>query len=191
MMLDSAQQDILSLPNLTKPLVLIGMMGAGKSTVGRFVADRLDVPFKDADKEIEEAAGRSVEEIFAEFGEAHFRSGERRVISRLLQEGPFVLATGGGAYIDAETRALIGKYAICVWLRADFDLLWARVSKRSHRPLLKTENPRQTLAELMERRYPVYAGADIVVDSQDIPKEDMAERVIQALAHYLETGNER
>ena len=184
-MLETSQQDTVPIPTLTRPLVLIGMMGAGKSTIGRHVAERLGVTFKDADREIEEAAGRTVEEIFAEFGEEHFRSGERRVIERLLQEPPFVLATGGGAYIDAETRSLIAEKALCVWLRAEFDVLWGRVSRRSHRPLLKTADPQGTLAGLMEARYPVYAEADIVVESENIPKDEMAMRVVDAISDYL------
>ncbi len=187
-MLESSHPDTLSLPDLPKTLVLIGMMGAGKSTIGRHVAERLGVPFKDADREIEDAAGRTIEEIFAEFGEAHFRSGERRVIARLLEEEPFVLATGGGAYIDPETRALIAERAISVWLRADLDLLWARVSRRANRPLLKTENPRETLAGLIDARYPVYAEADIIVDSEDIAKDAMAVHVIAAVTDYLKAN---
>ncbi len=170
-----------TLPVLRRPLVLIGMMGAGKTTIGRRLAERLEAEFVDADREIEAAAGRSIPEIFEEFGEAHFRDGERRVIARLLEAEPFILATGGGAFMDEETRALIATQATSLWLRADLDLLWARVSKRSHRPLLHTENPRQTLADLVERRYPVYAQADLVVDSLDGPKDDTVNACIDAL----------
>ncbi|MDJ0683936.1 MAG: shikimate kinase [Alphaproteobacteria bacterium] len=169
------------LPVLRRPLVLIGMMGAGKTTIGRRLAERLGVGFVDADREIEAAAGRSIPEIFEEYGEAHFRDGERRVIARLLDAEPFILATGGGAFMDEETRELIATRATSLWLRADLDLLWARVSKRGHRPLLHTENPRQTLADLVERRYPVYAEADLVVDSLDGPKDDTVNACIDAL----------
>ncbi|WP_425407364.1 shikimate kinase [Hwanghaeella sp.] len=172
-------------PVLPKTIVLIGMMGAGKSTIGRQVAERLGVVFRDADREIELAAGRTIQEIFAEFGEEHFRSGERRVIARLLEDEPFVLATGGGAFMDAETRAVIKEKAISVWLRAEFDVLWARVSKRSHRPLLKTPDPQQTLRDLITARYPTYGLADITVESADAPKDETAEQVIEALQAYL------
>ncbi len=171
---------------LPRTVVLIGMMGAGKSTIGRQVAELLNVQFRDADREIEEAAGRSIEEIFADFGEEHFRSGERRVIARLLEEEPFILATGGGAFMDAETRLLVKEKAVSIWLRADFDVLWARVSKRAHRPLLKTVNPQQTLRDLIDKRYPVYAAADITVDSADRPTGETADRVISCLNDYLD-----
>lgn len=174
---------------LTRPLVFIGLMGAGKSAVGRRVAARLDVPFIDADAEIEDAAGCTIQEIFDRHGEAAFRDGERRVIERLLTSRPVhVLATGGGAFMDAETRALIRRSAISVWLRADLEVLFKRVSRRSHRPLLKTPDPKGTLAGLMEARYPVYAEADIVVDSEDGPIEAAVDRVIGAVAEYLARG---
>lgn len=174
---------------LTRPLVLVGLMGAGKSAVGRRVAARLDVPFIDADAEIETAAGCTIQEIFDRHGEAAFRDGERRVISRLLTtEPPHVLATGGGAFMDPETRALILEHAISVWLRADLEVLFKRVNRRGHRPLLKTEDPRATLARLIDLRYPVYAEADIIVDSKDGPIEAMVERVIDAVARYLAQG---
>ncbi|MDP6389346.1 MAG: shikimate kinase [Alphaproteobacteria bacterium] len=175
---------------LPKPLVFIGMMGAGKTAIGRRVAARLDIPFIDADSEIEAAAGCSISDIFELHGETAFRNGERRVIGRLL-EGPIqVLATGGGAFIDRETREVIKKRGISVWLRADLETLWRRVSRRDHRPLLKTENPRETLSALVEQRYPVYAGADITVDSSDGPRDEMVERVIEAVAGYLPASEE-
>ena len=150
--------------------------------MGRRVATKLGVPFIDADSEIEAAAGCSIQEIFARHGEQAFRDGERRVVARLLETEPVhVLATGGGAFIDPETRALIGEKAISVWLRAQLDVLFERVSRRSHRPLLKTADPKATLAELIERRYPVYAEADIIVDSDDGPIGVMVDRVIVAL----------
>lgn len=177
--------------HLTRPLVLIGLMGAGKSAVGRRVAARLDVPFIDADAEIEAAAGCTIQEIFARHGEAVFRDGERRVIDRLLTSEPVhVLATGGGAFMDAGTRELIRRKAISVWLRADLGVLFKRVSRRGHRPLLKTADPKATLARLMEVRYPVYAEADIVVDSLDGPIEAMVDRVVDSVADYLARENE-
>lgn len=175
---------------LPKPLVLVGLMGAGKSAVGRRVAAKLAVPFIDADREIEAAAGCSIEDIFARHGEPAFRDGERRVVARLLQTEPVhVLATGGGAFLDPTTRALIREKGISVWLRAELDILLARVSRRSHRPLLKTADPRQTLAQLIARRYPIYAEADIIVDSGDGPISIMVERVIDAVAAYLPKEN--
>ena len=175
---------------LPKPLVFIGMMGAGKTAIGRRVAARLDIPFIDADSEIEAAAGCSISDIFELHGETAFRNGERRVIARLL-DGPIqVLATGGGAFIDQGTREVIEKLGISVWLRADFETLWRRVSRRDHRPLLKTENPRETLSALIDQRYPVYAGADITVDSSDGPRDEMVERVIEAVVGYLPASEE-
>lgn len=175
---------------LPKPLVLVGLMGAGKSAVGRRVAAKLEVPFIDADSEIEAAAGCSIEEIFARHGETEFRDGERRVVARLLETEPVhVLATGGGAFIDPATRALIREKAISVWLRAELDILFERVSRRSHRPLLKTADPKRTLAKLIEQRYPIYAEADIIVDSGGGPISRMVDRVIAAVAAYLSKEN--
>lgn len=174
---------------LPKPLVLVGLMGAGKSAVGRRLAARLDVPFIDADVEIEKAAGCAISEIFEREGEDGFRSGERRVVARLLNTEPVhVLATGGGAFMDPETRALIKAKGISLWLRADLEVLFERVSRRSHRPLLKTANPKGTLAALMAKRYPVYAEADIVVDSADGPIGVMIDKVIAAVRHFLQEG---
>ena len=138
-----------------KPIALIGMMGACKSTVGRRLAKRLGLPFVDADDEIERAAGCTISEFFERFGEAEFRNGERRVIQRLLEGTPHVLSTGGGAYMDAETRALMQVHAITVWLRADIEVLYDRVRKRTHRPLLRQGDPKDILARLMNQRYPV------------------------------------
>ncbi|WP_370511901.1 shikimate kinase [Telmatospirillum sp. J64-1] len=157
-------------------------MGAGKSCIGRKLAARLHMPFLDADTEIEAAAGMPITEIFTRFGEAHFREGERRVIGRLLEGKPCILATGGGAFMDGQTRSLIRDRAISVWLRADLDLLVKRTAGRGHRPLLNQGDPRQTLAALMEKRYPVYAQADIVVDSADEVPEVTVKRVLEALA---------
>jgi len=171
---------------LPKPLVLVGLMGAGKSAVGKRVAAKLEIPFIDADTEIETAAGCTIAEIFESHGEAAFRDGERRVVARLLESEPVhVLATGGGAFMDPATRALIKEKAISVWLRADLDVLFERVSRRGHRPLLRTADPKARLAELMALRYPVYAEADIVVDSGTGPISAMVERVIEAMKNYL------
>jgi shikimate kinase len=168
-----------------RTIVLVGLMGAGKSTVGRRLSGRLGLPFKDADQEIELAAGMSIPDIFAAHGEAYFRDGERRVIARLLQEGPAVLATGGGAYMNAETRARIAEFGISIWLRADFDVLMRRVRKRSNRPLLKNADPEGTMRRLMETRYPVYALADIVVDSREIPHDRVVQDALNALDGWL------
>ncbi|WP_437126580.1 shikimate kinase [Pelagibius marinus] len=164
-------------------------MGAGKSCIGRLLAASLDLPFVDADKEIEAAAGCSIEDIFAAHGEEAFRDGERRVIARLLDEPKMVLATGGGAFLDPETRQLIRERATSVWLRADVDLLLRRTSRRNNRPLLKRGDPRQILNDLIEQRYPVYAEADVVVDSVDGPPETTLARVIKGLRrHFEESG---
>jgi shikimate kinase len=168
---------------LSKTIALIGLMGAGKSTVGRKLAETLNAPFRDSDEEIEKAAGLSVQEIFEKHGEAEFRRGERRVIERLLQAPPFVLATGGGAYLDASTRALLKEKAVTVWLRADLDVLWKRVLRKETRPLLKRENARQVLADLNEARAPIYALADVVVDSADGPAADTVNLIRGALGY--------
>jgi len=166
---------------IDRPLVLVGLMGAGKSCIGRRLAQRLRLPFVDADREIEQAAGCSIPDIFARHGEQAFRDGERRVILRLLESPPFVLATGGGAFMDPRTRAAIREKAISIWLRADLDLLARRTGRRGDRPLLQVEDPRAKLAELMATRYPVYAEADITVDSQDGPPDATLDRVMAAL----------
>ena len=168
-----------------RPLVLVGMMGAGKTTVGRRVASRLGRQFLDSDEEIEKAAQMSVPEIFEQRGEPEFRAGETRVIARVLKQQGVVLATGGGAFINAETRALVKAEAVSVWLRAEVDILFERVSRRSNRPLLKTANPRATLEKLIEERYPIYAEADVTVVSRDVPQDVVAGDVIDAvLAHF-------
>jgi shikimate kinase len=172
---------------LRRPLVLVGLMGAGKTSVGKRLAGLLAVGFTDSDHEIVEAAGMSIPEIFASLGEPAFRDGERRVIVRLLGERVGVLATGGGAFVEPRTRAEIKARATSVWLRADLDLLWDRVRDRPGRPLLQTPNPKATLAELLDRRYPVYAEADVAVDSRrGASHEAMARTVIAAVqAHDL------
>ncbi|MBX6367156.1 MAG: shikimate kinase [Rhodospirillales bacterium] len=169
-----------------KTIVLVGLMGAGKTSIGRRLAAKLHLPFVDADNEIEAAAGETIEEIFEKRGEAVFRDGERRVIARLLEGPPHVLATGGGAFMDPQTRAAIRAHGISVWLRADLDLLVDRVGRRSNRPLLKRGDPRTILGELMEKRHPVYAEADLVVDSVDGPPELTLARVVDALKRHLE-----
>ncbi len=168
-----------------RAIVLVGMMGAGKTTVGRRLAARLGRHFVDSDEEVEKAAGMSIEDIFATRGEADFRAGEVRVIARLLKDRDLVLGTGGGAFMNAETRTLVKSAAVSVWIKADFELLFARVQRRSNRPLLKTANPRQTLQDLIERRYPTYAEADVTIVSRDVPQDQVAADVIEALLLYL------
>jgi shikimate kinase len=172
-----------------RPIVLVGMMGAGKTTVGRRLATRLGRHFVDSDEEVEKAAGMSIEEIFASRGEADFRAGEQRVIARLLKDQDLVLGTGGGAFINAETRTLVKASAVSVWIKADFELLFQRVQRRSNRPLLKTANPRETLKGLIDKRYPVYAEADVTVVSKDVPQDQVASEVIDALLDYLRGNN--
>ena len=168
-----------------RPLILVGMMGAGKTTVGRRLATRLGRRFLDSDEEIEKAAQMTIPEIFAQRGEPEFRAGEMRVISRLLKENDIVLATGGGAFVNPETRALVKSGAISVWLKADLDVLFERVSRRSNRPLLKTADPKGTLEKLIADRYPIYAEADLTVVSRDVPQDSVAADVISALLHHL------
>jgi shikimate kinase len=168
-----------------RPIVLVGMMGAGKTTVGRRLATRLGRHFVDSDEEIEKAAGMTIEDIFAAHGEADFRAGEVRVIARLLKDRDLVLGTGGGAFMNADTRALVKSSGVSVWIKAEFDLLFQRVQRRSNRPLLKTANPRQTLQELIDRRYPIYAEADVMVVSEDVPQDQVATAVIDALLAHL------
>jgi shikimate kinase len=165
--------------------VLIGLMGAGKTAVGRRLASRLDLPFVDADAEIEVAAGASISEIFAEHGESYFRQGERKVIARLLQGGPQVLATGGGAYMNDDTRASIKARGLSVWLKADLKVLLKRVGRRDNRPLIAGDNPEKVMKRLIEQRYPIYAGADVTVESRDVPHDVMVTAVIDALAAKL------
>lgn len=166
-------------------LVLIGLMGAGKSAIGRRLGKRLGLRFVDADKEIEAAAGKTINEIFADHGEAYFRDGERRVIARLLGEGPIVLATGGGAYMNADTRTEISQSGLSIWLKADLDVLMERVSRRDTRPLLKAGDPREIMQQLMDARYPVYAGADITIESRNVPHEIIVEEIVDAIAARL------
>ena len=170
-----------------RSLVLVGLMGCGKTSVGRKLAQRLSLPFLDADEEIERAANKTIPELFAEHGEPYFRDGERRVIARLLRSGPQVLATGGGAYMNETTRAAIREAGISIWLKAELPLLMKRVSRRTNRPLLKSSDPEGTMRRFIEVRYPIYAEADVTVESRDVPHDVMADQVIQALL-ARETG---
>ena len=167
-----------------RTIVLVGLMGAGKSKIGRRLAARLNLPFFDSDYEIEMAAGESIEEIFANRGERVFRDGERRVIARLLAQPVHVLATGGGAFMDEMTRAVIERRGVSLWLRADLDVLVSRVSRRSDRPLLKVGDARMVLGELIEQRYPVYAEANVMIESGEGPPESTVARAIAALADF-------
>jgi shikimate kinase len=171
-----------------KTIALVGLMGVGKSSIGRRLAAALSMPFKDADAEIEAAAGRSVNDIFAEFGEAAFRDGERRVIARLLAGPPHVLATGGGAFDDPETRALIADKAVSVWLKADLEVLARRVGRRDTRPLLKGKDPMQVLTEQAETRYPAFAEADIIIETGETQHQVAVDAIVKALAARARTG---
>ncbi|PKR88142.1 shikimate kinase [Pleomorphomonas diazotrophica] len=174
-----------------RSVVLVGMMGAGKTSVGKRLAGRLGLTFIDADTAIEEAAKKTVSEIFAEHGEDYFRQGERRVIARLLREPGQIIATGGGAFMNPETRAAIRGAGISIWLRADWELLYERVRRRPTRPLLQTADPVGTLKALVEARYPVYAEADLTVQSVDVPHEAMVDAVVSALEAWLVEDAER
>lgn len=168
-----------------RAVVLVGMMGAGKSSVGRRLAKALDLPFVDADAEIEKAAGMSITDIFAKHGEPEFRAGERRVVARLLEEHPSVIATGGGAWMDDTTRAKVRARGVSVWLKAEIDTLLKRVKKRGGRPLLKTGDPEQVLRDLLAVREPVYAEADVTVVSREVPHEVMVSETLDELDRFL------
>ncbi|MEM7768757.1 MAG: shikimate kinase [Pseudomonadota bacterium] len=168
-------------PYANRTVALVGLMGAGKSTVGRRLAEALGRRFHDSDEEIEKAAGLPVSDIFSLHGEAEFRRGERRVLERLLSAPPHVLATGGGAFLDPDTRALMRQRAVTVWLNADLETLWKRVQKRDSRPLLKVDNPRGALAQLLDERKPIYAQADVSVLSADGPHRDTVRAILTAL----------
>ncbi len=168
-----------------RSVVLVGLMGAGKSTIGRKAAQMLALPFVDADHEIESVSRMTIAELFTTYGEPEFRALERRVISRLLKQGPQILATGGGAYMNADTRRAIARNGVAVWLKADFDVLMDRVGRKQNRPLLKTADPQATMRKLMEDRYPVYAQADVTVLSRDEKKDVIAAELVSALGDHL------
>ena len=171
----------------TKPIVLIGLMGAGKSTVGRRIANYLNRPFIDSDNEIEKAAGMPIPDIFETHGEEEFRAGETRVIARLLRtRRDAIISTGGGAYMDPITRKNISQHAICVWLKADVELLFERVSRRNTRPLLRTPDPFGTLKALVDLRYPTYAEADVTVMSHEASHEQIGAEIVAAVADHLD-----
>ncbi len=173
-----------------KPIVLIGMMGAGKTTIGRRLANRLGLEFIDSDNEIEQASGMSIIDFFDKHGECEFRKGEAKVIKRILEQKNIVLATGGGAFINQATRDLIKQKTISIWIKADFDLLFARISKRATRPLLQTKNPKQILKKLIDERYPIYQQANINLTSRDVPHEEVVNDLIDATIEYL-SNNKR
>ncbi|TMJ05109.1 MAG: shikimate kinase [Alphaproteobacteria bacterium] len=172
-----------------RSVVLVGMMGAGKSSIGRRLAQRLGLTFVDADAEIEAAAGMTIAEIFATYGEPYFRSGEQRVIARLLESGPQVLATGGGAFMNAETRAATRQKGVSVWLKAEFEVLMRRVKRRAtaDRPMLQGE-PAQRIRHLMDERYPIYAQADVTVMSREVSHEIIVNEIVAELARVLGAG---
>ncbi|MCW8914708.1 MAG: shikimate kinase [Magnetovibrio sp.] len=168
-------------PRITRPVVMIGLMGAGKSTVGRRLAQRLSIPFVDSDDEIKKAAGCSIEDIFELYGENEFRAGEKRVMERLLDDGPMVLATGGGVFMNNEIRSQILDRSTSIWLKASLDALVERTSRRGGRPLLKTGNPRKTLEKLINERYPIYQKATIAIETDNETHESAVELIVEAL----------
>lgn len=171
---------------LDRPIVFVGLMGCGKSSVGKRLAQSFNIPFVDADNEIEKAAQRTIPEIFEEFGEQAFRDGEKRVIERLLNEDMIrIISTGGGAFMAESTRLAIKEKGLCVWLKSDLDTLFERVSRRSHRPLLQTPNPKGTLEKLMHERYPIYAEAELTVETEAVPIEQTVEKVRLAILTHL------
>lgn len=174
-----------------RSIVLVGMMGAGKSSIGRRLAIALDIPFLDADIEIEKAAGMSIPDIFESKGEPYFRAGEARVIARLLDGGPQVLATGGGAFMNEQTRSAIRQKGISIWLKADLDVLLRRVKRRADRPLLKSGDPAETLERLMAERDPVYAHADLTIGSRDVAHEAIVGEIVSMLAERLAVAEVR
>jgi shikimate kinase len=168
-----------------RSIVLVGMMGAGKSSIGRRLAFRLAVGFVDADTEIEKAAGMTIPEIFANHGEPYFRAGEARVIARLLDSGPQVLATGGGAFMNPETRELVREKGVSIWLKATVDVLVRRIKRRGDRPLLQNGDPAETLRRLIDERYPVYAQADLTIESREVAHEAIVEEIVARLRAHL------
>ncbi len=170
---------------LDRPISLVGMMGAGKTRLGKMLAETLSIPFVDSDEEIEKAAGLSIPEIFKKFGEPYFRDGERRVIKRLLDQNVQVVATGGGAVLDPDTASELWKQTLAIWVKADLDVMLERTAKTDRRPLLKTGDPREILTRLMDVRYPVYEQAHIIVESHAGPAEDILEQAIDRIYTYL------
>lgn len=177
-------QDEIEAPFQARTVALVGLMGAGKSTVGRRLANALDRKFYDSDEEIERAAGMSIADIFSIHGETDFRRGEKRVLERLLDGAPHILATGGGAYLDPDTRNLLRQKAVTVWLNADLHTLWKRVAKRGHRPLLRAPNPKAVLEKLFDERAPIYSKADLVVESHDGPHDRVVKAILEALKSW-------
>lgn len=173
-------------PLRARTITLVGLMGVGKTSVGRRLATALGLPFRDADHEVEAAAGRCIADIFADLGEAAFREGERRVIARLLEEPPHILATGGGAFMNAETRKLIKDHSLSVWLKADIEVLARRVGKKDTRPLLVGKDPVVVLTGLAEQRYPIYAEADVTIETRDTPHNVTVDLVLQTLLAHIE-----
>ncbi len=174
-----------------RSIVLVGLMGAGKTVIGRLLARQLNLPFVDADHEIEAAAGMSIKELFAEHGEAYFRDGERKVIRRILKNGPQILATGGGAIMNDETREAIARRGVTLWLNADLDVLMERVSRRNTRPLLQTADPRAVMKKLLDERYPVYRLSDVHVTSRNVQKQVIVNEAVKALCDYLCEDDEK
>ncbi|WP_208437118.1 shikimate kinase [Bartonella taylorii] len=170
-----------------RALVLVGLMGAGKSVIGKRVATILHLPFYDSDQEIEKAANMTITELFETYGEPEFRALEQRVILNLIKKKPLVLATGGGAYINQDIRKAIHQNGISIWLKVDLDILMKRVSRRPTRPLLQTANPRETMKKLMEQRYPIYAKANLTINSHKESRHTVAKNVIRSVQHYLST----
>lgn len=168
-----------------RSIVMVGLMGCGKSSVGKRLANKLGLPFIDADEEIERVAQKSINEIFSDHGETFFRDRESKVISRLLASGPQILATGGGAFINPETRAKIKESSISVWLRAELPVLMRRVAKRDTRPLLRDADPEAVMRKLMDDRYPIYAEADLTVDSREVPHDSIVIEIIENLKKFL------
>lgn len=177
--------------NITKTIALVGLMGAGKTSIGKQLASRLNVQFVDADHEIELAAGCTIAEFFEKYGEKEFRKGEERVISRILVGQPCILATGGGAFMSTETQILMKKKAITLWLRAEFSVLEKRLRARSGRPLLKTSDPQKTLKLLMEERYPIYSRADIIVDSEEVSIDVTVDNVFKTIDQFIRASKPR
>lgn len=177
-------------PWATRTIALVGLMGAGKSTVGRRLAETVGRPFFDSDDEIEKASGLSVSDIFSLHGETEFRRVERRVLERLLSGPPHVLATGGGAYLNDDTRDMMRQHAVTIWLNADLETLWKRVSKRSHRPLLRAENPKGVLSDLLDARKPIYEQADLIVPSVEGPHSQTVRTILEALADWIPVADD-